>query len=163
MTRAWVRETSINNTATPDKGDVSMITLAPGQSIVHCFWSIDIWGTWGSINQFPPGSSITRAGLIVNDVLAAPLYPITNRNSSWMDLVTLHPHGQIAISSQVDWHYQWDTGLSDREVRVHRKNTGSSGTLGVWINWQTQVAADALAGYDIAGWSCTLDAYIDTP
>lgn len=163
MTRAWVRETSINNTAVPDKGSVSMTTLMPGQSIVHAFWSIDIWGTWGSINQFPPGSSITRAGLIVNDVLAAPLYPITDRSSQWMDLVTLHPIGQIATSSNVDWQYNWNNGYSDRDVRVHRKNLNVSGTLGVWINWEIQVAADALAGYDIGGWSCTLDAYIDTP
>ncbi len=163
MTRAWVRETSINNTALVDKGSVSMTTLMPGQSIVHAFWSIDIWGTWGSINQFPPGSSITRAGLIVNDVLAAALYPITNRSSPWMDLVTLHPIGQIATSSNVDWQYNWNNGYTDRDVLVHRKNNNISGTLGVWINWEIQVAADSLAGYDINGWSCTLDAYIDTP
>ena len=163
MTRAWVRETSINNTAIADKGYVSMININPGQSILHSFWSIDIWGTWGSVNQFPPGSSIIRAGLLVNDILAAPKYPITDRQLPWMDLVSLHPIGQIATSTNVDWQYNWNNGYTDREVKVHRKNLNISGTLGIWLNWEIMVAADAFAGFDIGGWSATLDCYIDTP
>lgn len=162
MPRAWTRATSINNNAFGTFGYVSLASLFIGNTVLHSYWSLNLWGTWGSVAQYPPGSSIVRAGLIAEDILSAsPPTPITNESHPWMDILTLQPIGQIAISTNVDWSYTWNTGQGDRNVKVRRKNQ-TTGTQGLWVAWEISVAADALAGFAVSGWSATLDAYIET-
>lgn len=163
MARAWRRGISINNTTNADFGSVALTSINPGESILHSFWSFQCWGVWGSLPTFPIGSAILRAGLIVNDILATPLYPIFNAGDQWMDMCTVKPEGNIATSTNVDWAYIWSTGQSDRETTVHRKNLNISGTLGVWVNWEFNLSSDTVAGFAVGGWNASLDCYVDTP
>ncbi|MGH3784765.1 MAG: hypothetical protein ACRDRO_30175 [Pseudonocardiaceae bacterium] len=154
---------SVDNNSFGYYGYVAMGTLNPGDTLLHTFWSFSAWGTWGSLSTFPIGSSICRAGIIVADALAvSPPTPITNEGDPWIDMTTVHPHGQIATSTNVDWSYLWDTGLGDRDSVVHRQNDNVSGTLSLWLGWEFDVAPNAVSGFAVGGWNCSVDAYIDT-
>lgn len=164
MSRAWNRQVSANNNTFGYYGYVSLGSLNPGQSVLKTFWSFSCWGVWGSLDSFPIGSAICRAGLIAWDILdPSPPTPITNASDDWMDLCTVVPVGQIATSTNVDWSYIWSTQPSDRRSVIRRKNEGSSGTLGLWIAWEFSLPGDQVSGFGVGGWNCSQDAYINTP
>jgi hypothetical protein len=161
--KAWTRGVSINNNAFGYYGYVPMARLQPGDTLLRTLWSFNAWGLWGSLDIFPPGSSICRAGLIAWDILDPDVpTPITNASDDWIDLCTVTPIGNITTSTNVDWSYQWATGPGDRDSRVHRKNPGPTGTLNVYVSWEFQVASDAVSGFGVGGWNVACDLYIDT-
>lgn len=164
MTAGWVRATQTNQNNSGFFGSLEMIGTTPGQTILHTFWNINIWGSWGSVAQYPPGSSICRVGLVFDTAGIAPAStptPITNASADWLDITTLCPVGQIATSTNVDWQYNWQFE-QDREVTVKRKNT-TAGNKSLYMAWEFTVASDALSGFTLNGWSSSIDAYVNTP
>lgn len=163
MPRSWTRGVSSNNNTFGYYGYVAMGTLEPGDTLLHTFWSFSCWGVWGSLDTFPIGSAICRAGIIVADALAAsPPTPITNASDPWIDVCTVVPVGQIATSTNVDWSYIWSTQPSDRDSVIHRQNDNVSGTLSLWLGWEFNLPGDQVSGFAVGGWNCSVDAYIDT-
>lgn len=164
MSRAWVRGVTANPNTFGYYGFVNMATLMPGQSVLHHFWSFTCWGVWGSLDSFPIGSAICRAGIVFADLpMASPPTPITNADADWIDLCTVVPVGQIATSTNVDWSYIWSTQPSDRESTVHRKNEILVGTKAVYLAWEFSLPGDQVSGFAVGGWNASYDGYINTP
>lgn len=163
MPRSWNRSVSVNQNSFGYYGYVGGPILTPGDTVLRTFWSFNAWGLWGTLDTFPPGSSICRAGIVLSDVTnPSPPTPITNIGADWMDLTTVTPIGQIATSTNVDWSYQWTTGPSDRDSKVHREVAAGAGSYFVLLSWEFQVAPDAVSGFGVAGWNASIDCYIDT-
>lgn len=164
MPRIWSRSHAGNVNNAGYYGAVEMIPLDPGATILRTLWSINLWGTWGSVNQYPPGSSLCRAGIIIADPglpLALIPTPISQADEEWMDLVTLIPVGQISTSTNVDWQYNWATPV-DRNAKAQRKNETISGQS-LYVSWEFEVASDALSGFGVLGWSSAADSYLNEP
>lgn len=164
MTRTWARSLTVNQNNSGFYGHAEMISFNDGLTILRTVWSINLWGTWGSINQYPPGSSICRAGIIVGPSGLAPgstPTPISQASEEWLDLVTLVPVGQIATSTNVDWQYNWATEV-DRNAKAQRKNT-SGAQESLYLSWEFSVASDAIGGFGMNGWSGATDSYINSP
>lgn len=161
MAGTWVRSLTVNENNSGYYGSVEMLSFSPDSTLNRSIWSINLWGTWGNVAQYPPGSSICRAGIIVAesglDPSATPT-PISQPTAPWVDLVTLVPVGQIAISTLVDWQYNWVTPV-DRIAKAMRRND-TSGDVAVYLSWEFSVASDALSGFAMLGWSGAVDAYI---
>lgn len=164
MTRFWARALTVNQNNSGFYGSAEMTSIDPGLTILRTLWSINLWGTWGSVDQYPPGSSIARAGILVAqaglDPSATPT-PISQPDLPWLDLVTLIPVGQIATSTNVDWQYNWATE-EDRNAKSQRKNV-TAGPESLYLSWEFSVAADAISGFGMLGWSGATDSYINSP
>jgi hypothetical protein len=164
MGRIWARTLAVDDNNSGFYGSKEMSGLSNGSTILRTLWSINLWGTWGSVDQYPPGSSIARAGIIVAAAGLAPAdtpTPISQAEDDWLDLVTLVPLGQIATSTNVDWQYNWMT-LEDRNAKAQRLNdTGSDQSL--YLSWEFTVAPDAISGFAMLGWSGATDAYVNIP
>lgn len=163
MSRAWSRAFYSSAATTGTYGGTQLITLTSGQTAMHSFWNINVWGTWGSVAQYPPGSSLMRAGLVVaaSGLAGDANTPISQPSADWMDITTICPVGQIATSTNVDWQYNWQLPV-DRDVVVQRKNSGTT-SLGIYVAWEFVVASDAVSGFSMGGWSASIDTYINTP
>jgi len=163
MSRGWVRATGTFPGVNNFFDGVEAIVVSSGQTVLHAFWNINIWGSWGSVSQYPPGSSICRAGIGFFDdgIGGTTNTPISQASADWMDITTICPVGQIATSTNVDWQYNWQFE-QDREIKVQRKaNTATD--MGLYIAWEFSVASDAVSGFNLPGWSFSIDAYVNTP
>lgn len=164
MSRIWARTLAVDDNNSGYYGSKEMSGLNVGSTILRTLWSINIWGTWGSVDQYPPGSSICRAGIIVAEAGLAPSAtptPISQDTENWMDLVTLIPVGQIATSTGVDWQYNWAT-LPDRNAKAQRLND-TAGDQSLYLSWEFLVAPDSVSGFAVLGWSGATDAYVNIP
>lgn len=164
MSRIWGRTVTAGAPFSGFYGHAEMLGFNDQSTILRTLWSINIWGTWGDVDQYPPGSSICRAGIIAAPSGLSPgdiPTPISQASSEWMDLVTLVPVGQIATSTGVDWQYNWAT-VEDRNAKAQRHNTtGADESL--YLSWEFLVAPDAVSGFAVLGWSGATDAYINIP
>ena len=161
MAGSWARSLTVNDNNSGFYGSAEMVSFSPGSTLARSVWSINLWGTWGSVDQYPPGSSICRAGIIVAESGLAPgdtPTPISQGYLPWVDLVTLVPVGQIATSTNVDWQYNWATPI-DRNAKAMRRND-TVDNVAVYLSWEFSVASDALSGFGMLGWSGAVDAYL---
>lgn len=164
MGRIWARTVTAGAPFSGFYGHAEMFGLNVGSTLLRTVWSINLWGTWGSVDQYPPGSSIARAGIIVAPSGLAPgdiPTPISQASSEWIDLVTLEPVGQIATSTGVDWQYNWYTD-PDRNAKAQRTNS-SAGDESLYLSWEFLVAPDAISGFGMLGWSGATDGYVNIP
>lgn len=164
MSRAWTRGVSTNANTFGYYGYVPLGTLAPGQTLLRTLWSLQLHKTYGDFDYFPPGSSICRAGILVTSTTEAgyPQTPISNESANWVDLVTLPPQVDLAVSTDTNWFLQWNTGNTDRNSVVHRLNS-TAATQQLLLAWEFQVTTDSASGFGVDGWNCSVDAYINTP
>lgn len=164
MSRNWDRFLAVNVNNNGFYGWAEGPALDISWTLLRSLWSINLWSTWGDTDQYPPGSSIARAGIIAAQSgltgVDVPT-PISQSGEEWIDLVTLIPLGQIATSTGVDWQYNWSI-LEDRNAKAQRFNQTDT-PQSIYLSWEFIVASDAVSGFSMLGWSGAVDAYLNKP
>lgn len=147
------------NTATSTFGWTPMAIIAAGETIDRCLWAVNFSATFATTAGFPPGSSFTKAGLIMSVPGSTDLpTPISQPDADWIDLVTCPWRGNIAISTGVDWLCFAGIGAPDKEAKAKRTNH-SSPDAQLYVSWETWAAFDIQPGFKFSATTST-DAYV---
>lgn len=134
--------------------------IEPGETVVRTLWSLQLWVSYGDTNTYPAGSSLVRAGIIFDKELdSADNTPVSQPNEAWMDLTTMPWRSQLAISAGVDWMIQADTGRTDRDSRVMRKNVDPVNPYAVWLAWELLPAGNMATDFSFFA-SGTIDVLV---
>ncbi len=142
-------------------GGFELTSLLPGQTLTRCLWMWHSTGAGSTVSGFPPGSAIVKVGLIV-DVPGIPEAsmptPISQEVESWIDIVTLGWHGNIATSTNVDWLWFATIGPPEKEAKAQRKNT-TGGLLSLYLTWESLFASDTDPAFTFTG-TASCDAFV---
>jgi len=164
MTDGWIRSTSSNANNSGYYGSTERILVHPDQTALRSWWNIGLYYLEAGIDQYPPGSSILRAGLLYDvsglDPSATPT-PISQADADWLAITTINPSVvQLSRAVNVAWQINWGFPI-DISVKSQRKNqTAEDHSLYICWEWGLQ---DQEAGFEIDGWWCSLDTYMRTP
>lgn len=166
MADGWVRSTATDVNNFTQWTAVQLVTLLPGQTLLRSWWN---WGGWyldNGINQYPPGASILRVGLLYAEsgltAVTTPT-PISQADAEWLSITTLNPDSvQLSQTTTTGnaWMINW--GFSeDSSAKSMRKNRGST-DMGLYIcsEWAFEGAA---TDFGTHGYSASLDALVRTP
>jgi hypothetical protein len=164
MTDGWVRATATNVNNSGFFGSVPITLVQPTQTVLRAWWNIGLFYLAADVDQYPPGSSILRAGLCYDVAGHTPLEtptPISNADADWLAITTINPYWpQISRATNVAWQINWGF-LTDQSIKSQRRNdTEDDYTL--YLAWEMALE-DEVSGFTMSGWWCSLDAYIRTP
>jgi len=164
MTDGWVRATATNVNNSGFFGSVPITLVQPTQTVLRAWWNIGLFYLEADVDQYPPGSSILRAGLCYDVAGHTPLEtptPISNADADWLAITTINPYWpQISRATNVAWQINWGF-LTDMSIKSQRRNdTEDDYTL--YLAWEMALE-DEVSGFTMSGWWCSLDAYIRTP
>jgi len=104
MTDGWVRSTANNVNNDGFFGSAELISVNPGQTLLRAWWNIGLFYLEAAVDQYPPGSSILRAGVVYDLAGITPLSrptPITNADADWLAITTVNPSG-VQLSRAVN-------------------------------------------------------------
>lgn len=139
----------------------SSLLYAPGltSTIRRSYWNWQAhWVASGSA-VWPPGSSVTRVGLVWYDAFAtsAPL-PISDwATTDWLDMRTVGWNTNFLDLDNFAWQavsgpvgLEWDSQAMRRQVTTEPPQ-------GVWISWESTTEADTFPGWGyFPSWSWSL-------
>jgi len=166
VTDEWVRGVALTPNDQGFFGGVELSQLPPESTLLRSWWNFNCYYTDSGQAQYPPGSSILRAGLIVTTpglpVLSMPT-PITNQDEDWLSITTLNPRFvdfELGGATSPSWHIQW--GLpTDLSAKSQRRNR-TEGNQGIYLTWEF-LRADTPVTFRINRWNASWDLYIRTP
>lgn len=164
MTDGWVRATATNVNNSGFFGSVPITLVQPTQTVLRAWWNIGLYYLAADVDQYPPGSSILRAGVCYDVAGHTPLEtptPISNADADWMAITTINPYWpQISRATNVAWQMNWGF-ITDVSIKSQRRNaTEDDYTL--YLAWEMALE-DEVSGFTMSGWWCSLDALIRTP
>lgn len=163
MARGWVRSSQSNGNNNGFYGYFAMVGVLPTQTVLRSYWNIGLHGTYVNPGQYPFGGSYLRVGMAwatPEDLSTNRPTPITNADADWMDIETLYP--SVVLASSVDniWLLNWQFP-KDESVKSQRKNDTSEDRF-LWVAWEMSLFEPS-DGFSVTWWSCTVDAYLNTP
>jgi hypothetical protein len=164
MTDGWVRATATNPNNDGFFGSVPLISVGDGQTVLRSWWNAGWFHVLDPSADYPPGSSILRAG-VVYDVAGlssgATPTPISNADADWLAITTVNPSISILARATTNaWVTHWGFPI-DLSIKSQRKNeTGVSRTL--YLAWEMSLN-DEVSGFTMTGWWCSMDSLIRTP
>jgi len=164
MADGWVRATASNPNNSGFFGSVPLILVQPGQTVLRAWWNVGLYHTLTEATQYPPGSSILRAGVVYDEAGLEPLEtptPISNADADWMAITTMNPN--VAGLSQADvnaWYTHWGFPV-DLSIKSQRKNQ-TEDDHALYLAYEFGLE-DEVAGFTVTGWWCSIDAYLRTP
>jgi len=164
MADGWVRATASNPNNSGFYGSVPLILVQPGQTVLRAWWNVGFYHTLSGATQYPPGSSILRAGVLYDEAGLEPNEtptPISQADADWMAITTLNPN--VAGLSQADvntWYTHWGFPV-DLSIKSQRKNQ-TEGNRTLYLAYEMGLE-DEVSGFAMSGWWCSIDAYIRTP
>jgi len=125
--------------------------VLPGETLLRTVWNLVLWGTYGDEAIYPPGSSITKAGIILQPGgTVEPATPISQPNDDWIDLRTMVWRPQLVLDVSANWHIVADAGTPDPDARAMRKNDGTV-IQELYVCWETLLASDTISGFGYWG------------
>lgn len=133
-----------------------------GETALRTYWDAELWATYGETNQYPPGSSLIRVGLIMlppGTQEADIPSPLSQGGEDWMDVKTVHPQVQLAQSVSTAWQLNWSTG--EQDVKSMRRARELD--LAAFVVWEMEVGPGAVQDFVIAGWNVAVDQLVQTP
>lgn len=164
MADEWVRSVQTNENNNGFFGRSRQIDVNPGQTVLRAWWNIGLYYLTADVNQYPPGSSILRAGVayLNKDTLPAlNLTPITDWASDWMAITTVNPSVvQLSRATNVAWQINWGFPI-DLSIKSMRRND-TEDTYVLQTAWEMQLN-DEESGLTLSGWWSSIDALIRTP
>jgi hypothetical protein len=145
-------------------GSVPLISVGVDQTVLRAWWNIGLFHVIDDVGEYPPGSSILRAGVVydVADLLPSGTpTPISNADADWLAITTINPTEAILARETTNaWVTLWGFPI-DLSIKSQRLNsTAAARTL--YLAWEMSLE-DEVPGFTMNGWNCSLDAYIRTP
>lgn len=164
MADGWVRAVATNPNNNGFFGSVPLIGVSPGQTVLRMWWNVGFQYLVDSVTQFPPGSSILRAGIVYAEAGLTPLEtptPISNADADWLAITTLNPlNVELDRVTNVGWHIDWGFP-EDRSVKSQRRNDLETAQT-MYVAWEMALN-DEVSGFTMNGWNASVDAYVRTP
>lgn len=164
MVDGWVRATATNPNNDGFFGSVPLIGVSVDQTVLRSWWNVGFHHLVDDVAEYPPGSSILRAG-VVYDVAgltsAQTPTPISNADADWLAITTLNPITAVLARATTNaWLTVWGFPI-DLSIKSQRKNdTAAARTL--YVAWEMSLN-DEVPGFTMNGWQCSMDSYIRTP
>ncbi len=158
---SWLRGTTTNGYQQAYWGYQQLIGVNVNQTVLGAYWNINVFGTWGGINFFPPARSLMRAGLLwAEDGLPAgnTPTPISQPDADWMDIETIQPDVSYTTSTQNNWHVQWGFKF-DQRVKAQRRNRGPE-LMGLYVSFEFNLGGSHVDPFAITGWNGSIDALV---
>jgi len=164
MADGWVRATATNPNNDGFFGSVPLILVQPDQTVLRAWWNLGLYHVLDPSSEYPPGSSILRAGVVYADADLEPLEtptPISNADADWLAITTMNPSQAILARATTNaWVTLWGFPI-DLSIKSQRKNQ-TEGNKTLYLCWEMSLE-DEVAGFTMTGWNCSIDAYIRTP
>jgi len=164
MADGWVRATATNPNNSGFFGSVPLILVQPGQTVLRSWWNLGLYHTLSEAEEYPPGASILRAGVVYAEAgleaLETPT-PITNADADWLAITTMNPLQFVLSQATVNaWVTIWGFPI-DLSIKSQRRNdTEDDQTL--YLAWEMSLENE-VSGFTMTGWNCSIDAYVRTP
>ena len=166
MTDGWVRSTVTGTNNFGQWSAVQMVTLLPGQTVLRSWWN---WGGAyldSGVNQYPPGDSLLRVGLLYAQsglsAITTPT-PVSQADADWLAITTLNPSSvQLSQSSTtgnswaMNWGFPWDQSAKS----MRRNDTGVD--MGLYICSEWAFSAQH-TDFGTGNYSASLNALVRTP
>lgn len=164
MVDGWVRATATNPNNDGFFGSVPLITVQPDQTVLRAWWYVGFHHLVDDVAEYPPGSSILRAGVVYDEADLLPSgtpTPISNADADWLAITSLNPSTAVLARATTNaWLTIWGFPI-DLSIKSQRLNsTAENRTL--YVAWEMSLN-DEVPGFTMNGWQCSLDAYIRTP
>lgn len=161
MVDVWQRASLAFPAANPYWGGSNAILLFPGETVLRTWVNISVWGLWSAVNAYPPGNSLLRAGLIIDEAEASQdPTPVSQENEPWMWLSTLQPTVQLSRATNVAWHIVWSFP-TDISVKAQRKNSSAVNQV-IRLAWEFELSGQ-VDPFAVSGWNGSIDALIRDP
>lgn len=158
---SWLRGVRVDGPNGGFYGASQPIGVNVNQTVLKSYWNIGIYGTWGDVAGYPPGSSILRAGLLMaeNELpLQDTPTPISNPEADWLDIETINPYVVYGVSNANNWNVRWGFRF-DQQVKAMRRNRGPE-LQGLYVSWEFQLGSNRVDPFIIGGWNCSVDALL---
>jgi len=164
MADGWVRAVAANPNNDGFFGSVPLISVQPDQTVLRAWWNVGFEHVLDPNSEYPPGSSILRAGVVYAEADLLPSgtpTPITNADADWLAITTLNPVAVVLARATTNaWVTIWGFPI-DLSIKSQRRNdTASNMTL--YVAWEMDLNDEA-SGFTMTGWQTTMDALIRTP
>lgn len=164
MVDGWVRAVAPNPNNDGFFGSVPLISVQPDQTVLRCWWNVGFFHVLDPSADYPPGSSILRAGVVYDVANLLPSgtpTPITNADADWLAITTLNPSQVVLARATTNaWVTVWGFPI-DLSIKSQRRNdTASNRTL--YVAWEMSLNDEA-PGFTMTGWTATMDSLIRTP
>ena len=164
MADGWVRAVATNPNNSGFFGSVPLIGVSPGQTVLRSWWNVGFQYLVDSIEIFPPGSSLLRAGVVYAEAGLAPLEtptPITNADADWLYVATLNPlQVELDRVTNVGWNILWGFP-HDISLKSQRRNDTAT-NMNLYVAWEMALN-DETPGFTMNGWNTSMDCYVRTP
>lgn len=165
MVDGWTRATASNPNNSGFFGSVPLTGITPGQTALRSWWNIGLYYLDTDVDQYPPGSSILRAGVCYAEEGLAPLStptPITNAtDADWLAITTLNPYSvQLSRATNVAWQINWGF-IDDQSIKSMRKNDTEDNMV-FYLAWEMGLE-DEVSGFTMNGWWCSMDTLVRSP
>lgn len=164
MADGWVRAVATNPNNSGFFGSVPLIGVSPGQTVLRSWWNIELFYLAAGVDQYPPGASILRAGVVYAEAGLAPLdtpTPITNADADWLYVTTINPRiVQLSRATNVAWQINWGF-TEDISLKSQRRND-TAGDMVLYSCWEMALKNET-PGFTMNGWNTSMDSYVRTP
>lgn len=138
-TTEWRRSVFADDSNSLGYGSFEAVTLAPGETCIRLFWGCQFVNVSGSLNSYPPGTTITKAGIVYEasgQTIDQTSTPLSQPDADWMDIRFMPWTGNIATSTNVDWLLT--AVVAEQDVKSQRKNPiDATAPMGIYGSWET--------------------------
>jgi hypothetical protein len=164
VTDGWVRATATNPNNSGFFGSVPLILVQPGQTVLRSWWNLGLYYLDSDVDQYPPGNSILRAGVVYAEEGLMPLAtptPISNADADWLAITSVNPYGvQLSRAVNVAWQLNWGFPI-DLSIKSQRRND-TEDDMTLYLAWEMSLD-DEVSGFTMNGWWASMDSLIRTP
>lgn len=158
----WKRVCASNANSGGFYGAMQGPTILDGETLLRSWWNLEIFDLVAPENNYPPGGSILKTGLVYAEA-ALPLNstptPVSNGDAEWLSLSVCNPRiVQLSRATNVAWQINWGFA-QDISAKSMRKNQ-TGGSMAVYVSWEFALGADAMTGFAINNWGYSVDCLV---
>lgn len=162
MADVWRRVCASNANAGGFYGAMQGPTILAGETLLRSWWNLEIFDLAAAVNQYPPGGSILKTGLVYAEAalgLDQTPTPVSNPDAEWLSLSVCNPRiVQFSRATNVAWQINWGFA-QDISAKSMRKNlTGAS--MAVYVSWEFALGADREPDWAVSNWGYSVDCLI---
>lgn len=133
-----------------------------GETLLRSWWNLEIFDLAVEVNQYPPGGSILKTGLLYADANLAlndTPTPVSNPDAEWLSLSVCNPRIiQFSRAVNVAWQINWGFA-QDISAKSMRKNL-TAVNKALYVSWEFALGADRETGWTVNNWGYSIDALV---